>query len=243
LLLKYLVKTMVETFHGTSLHLTAGLSLTLRDTVLKTSDIAQQHLIIFTRYPEPGKTKTRLIPALGSVGAANLQRQMTERTIFQVQELQKTTPISWEVRFAGGNYQLMQEWLGRDLVYHIQGEGDLGARMERSLIQAFASGAAQVVIIGIDCPGINPDILNQAFEQLHTYDLTLGPAMDGGYYLIGLRRLIPELFGNIDWGTSQVLQQSVDIAEKLKISLNYLPVLADVDTPADLPIWQEYTFS
>jgi uncharacterized protein len=209
--------------------------------VLKSSDIAPQHLIIFTRYPEPGKTKTRLIPALGSVGAANLQRQMTERTIFQVQELQKTTPISWEVRFAGGNYQLMQAWLGCDLVYHIQGEGDLGARMERSLVQAFASGAAQVVIIGIDCPGINPDILNQAFAQLHTYDLTLGPAMDGGYYLIGLRRLIPELFFNIDWGTSQVLQQSVDIAEKLKITLNYLPVLADVDTPADLPIWQQYT--
>lgn len=239
--MKYLVKTQVERFHVTSLHLTAGLLLTLRDTVLKTSNIAQQHLIIFTRYPEPGKTKTRLIPALGSVGAANLQQQMTERTIFQVQELQKTTPISWEVRFAGGNYQLMQEWLGCNLVYHIQGEGDLGARMVRSLAQAFASGAAQVVIIGIDCPGINPDILNQAFEQLQTHDLTLGPATDGGYYLIGLRRLIPELFVNIDWGTSQVLQESVDIAENLKITLNYLPILADVDTPEDLPIWKQYT--
>lgn len=74
----------------------------------------KQHLIIFTRYPEPGKTKTRLIPALGTVGAANLQREMTEHTIFQVQELQKVIAISVEVRFAGGDLQLMQNWLGLD---------------------------------------------------------------------------------------------------------------------------------
>ncbi|GAX36376.1 TIGR04282 family arsenosugar biosynthesis glycosyltransferase [Nodularia sp. NIES-3585] len=207
--------------------------------MLKSLDIAQQHLIIFTRYPEPGKTKTRLIPALGDVGAANLQRQMTERTIFQVQQLQKSTDISWEVRFAGGNSQLMEDWLGSDLVYHSQGEGDLGSRMERSLAHAFDSGAEQVIIIGIDCPGINSDILTQAFEQLHTYDLTLGPAIDGGYYLIGLCHLIPELFVNIDWGTNQVLQQTVNIAQKLTISLAYLPPLADIDLPEDLPIWEQ----
>ncbi|MDB9379049.1 TIGR04282 family arsenosugar biosynthesis glycosyltransferase, partial [Nodularia sphaerocarpa] len=183
--------------------------------------------------------KPRLIPALGSVGAANLQRQMTEHTIFQVQELQKTRAISWEVRFAGGNSQLMQDWLGSDLVYHTQGEGDLGARMVRSLACAFQSGAEQVIIIGIDCPGINAQILTQAFEVLKTCDLTLGPAIDGGYYLIGLCRLIPELFVNIDWGTSQVLQQSVDIAEQMKMSLGYLPPLADVDIPEDLPIWEQ----
>ena len=210
--------------------------------MLKLSDIAQQHLIIFTRYPEPGKTKTRLIPALGTVGAANLQRQMTERTVFQVQELQKTTPMSWEVRFVGGNLQLMQDWLGSDLVYHSQGDGDLGERMVRSLAHAFESGAEKVMIIGIDCPGINSHILTQAFELLDTCDLTLGPAIDGGYYLIGLCRLIPELFVNINWGTSQVLQQSVEIAEKLKISLGYLHPLADVDVPEDLKIWEPILF-
>ncbi|WP_414543539.1 TIGR04282 family arsenosugar biosynthesis glycosyltransferase [Nostoc sp. CCY0012] len=207
--------------------------------MLKSLEIAKQHLIVFTRYPEPGKTKTRLIPTLGDVGAANLQRQMTEHTIFQVQELQKTTDISWEVRFAGGNLQLMQDWLGTDSVYQSQGEGDLGDRMARSLVHAFQSGATQVVIIGIDCPGVNPQILTQAFEKLNTYDLVLGPAIDGGYYLVGLCRLIPELFANINWGTSQVLQQTVEIADKLKISLTYLPALADVDLPEDLPIWEQ----
>ncbi|WP_214662598.1 TIGR04282 family arsenosugar biosynthesis glycosyltransferase [Amazonocrinis nigriterrae] len=200
---------------------------------------SKQHLIIFTRYPEPGKTKTRLIPALGILGAANLQRQMTEYTVSQVKELQKATGISLEVRFTGGNLQLMQDWLGLGLVYQSQGEGDLGLRMARSLFDSFQSSMEQVIIIGTDCPGVNSQILTQAFEQLHTFDLVLGPAIDGGYYLIGLRRLIPELFANIDWGTSQVLQQTVDIAEELNISLIYLPALADVDLPEDLPIWEQ----
>ncbi|WP_066425601.1 TIGR04282 family arsenosugar biosynthesis glycosyltransferase [Anabaena sp. 4-3] len=202
----------------------------------KSLKITNQHLIIFTRYPEPGKTKTRLIPALGSVGAANLQREMTEYTISQALELQEG--ISIEVRFAGGNLQLMQEWLGSGLLYQCQGDGDLGVRMGRSLADAFQHNAQTVVIIGTDCPEANDQILAQAFTQLQTFDLVLGPAIDGGYYLIGLRRYIPELFCNIDWGTSQVLQQTIDIANQLHISYFYLPTLADIDRREDLLIWQ-----
>lgn len=168
--------------------------------MLKSSETLQQHLIIFTRYPEPGKTKTRLIPALGTIGAAKLQRQMTEYALFQVKELQKLINISLEIRFAGGDLQLMQDWLGAELVYHSQGDGDLGSRMARSLYDSFQGQAKQVVIIGTDCPGLNSHILAQAFEQIYTVDLVLGPAIDGGYYLIALRRFIPELFANIDWG-------------------------------------------
>jgi uncharacterized protein len=207
--------------------------------VLKSPKYSKQHLIIFTRYPEPGKTKTRLIPALGSVGAANLQREMTEYTLSHVKQLQASTAISLEVRFAGGNLQLMQDWLGSDLVYQLQGEGDLGSRMIRSLLNSFQKNAEYVVIIGTDCPGINPQILTTAFEQLYVFDLVLGPAVDGGYYLIGLQQPFPELLTNIDWGTSQVLSQTVEIAQKLNLSLAYLPTLADVDRPEDLPIWEQ----
>ncbi len=199
----------------------------------------KQHLIIFTRYPEPGKTKTRLIPALGTVGAANLQRQMTEHTLSQVKQLQASTAISLEVRFAGGDSQLMQDWLGSDLIYQSQGEGDLGKRMMRSLLYAFQKNAEQVVIIGTDCPGVNAEILATAFKQLHAFDLVLGPAVDGGYYLIGMRQLFAELFTNIDWGTSQVFAQTLEIAQKLNLSVFYLPTLADVDRPEDLPIWEQ----
>ncbi|AFY32830.1 TIGR04282 family arsenosugar biosynthesis glycosyltransferase [Calothrix sp. PCC 7507] len=207
--------------------------------MLKLSESSRQHLIIFTRYPEPGKTKTRLIPALGNVGAADLQRQMTEYTISKVKELQKKTSLTVEVRFAGGNLQLMQDWLGLNLVYHSQGEGDLGEKLVRSLFDAFQSGAQQVVIIGTDCPGVNSQVIATAFEQMQTFELVMGPAIDGGYYLIGLRHLVPELFANIDWGTSQVLQQTMDIAQKLNLSHVYLPTLADVDRPEDLPIWEQ----
>ncbi|MGH8002289.1 MAG: TIGR04282 family arsenosugar biosynthesis glycosyltransferase [Brasilonema sp.] len=207
--------------------------------MLNPPETAKQHLIIFTRYPEPGKTKTRLIPALGTEGAANLQRQMTEHTLSQVKQLQKTSAVSFEVRFAGGNLQLMQDWLGYDLVYQPQGEGDLGLRMTQSFFNAFQSGAEKVLTIGTDCPDVNDQILAKAFEQLQQCDLVLGPAVDGGYYLIGLQRPIPELFINIDWGTSQVLHQTINIAQTLNLSVADLPPLADIDRPEDLPIWEK----
>jgi uncharacterized protein len=188
-----------------------------------------QYLIVFTRYPEPGKTKTRLIPALGEVGAAKLQRQMTEYTLSLV-----TTHISTEVRFAGGDMQLMRDWLGSELIYQEQGEGELGVRMARSLSSAFSSGATQTIIIGTDCPSLNAEILTTAFHQLQQHDLVLGPALDGGYYLIGLQRFIPELFIDINWGTDQVLAQTVKIAQYLDLSVFYLPKLADIDRPEDL---------
>ncbi|AFY54107.1 hypothetical protein Riv7116_1547 [Rivularia sp. PCC 7116] len=200
--------------------------------------IAKQHLIIFTRYPQPGKTKTRLIPALGAEGAANLQRQMTEYTLSKVKKFQESAAISFEIRFADGNLQLMQNWLGTELNYQLQGEGDLGKRMENSFMNAFNQGAQEVAIIGIDCPGVNNQVLTEAFQKIQNSDLLLGPAVDGGYYLIALKRAIGQLFTNIDWGTAKVLQQTVDIAQQLNLSVAYLPTLADVDRPEDLPIWQ-----
>jgi rSAM/selenodomain-associated transferase 1 len=207
--------------------------------VQKLLNIPKQHLIIFTRYPEPGKTKTRLIPALGEVGAADLQKQMTEHTILQVQELQKISAINVEVRFAGGNWELMQNWLGVGFVYQTQGEGDLGERMMRSLVDAFSNNAEQVIIIGTDCPGLNSHILASALEKLKVCDLVLGPALDGGYYLIGLRRVVPELFSQISWGTAKVFQETIEIAQKLNLLSGYLPSLADVDRPEDLPVWEQ----
>lgn len=200
--------------------------------------ITKERLLIFTRYPEPGKTKTRLISALGAKGAATLQRQMTEHTLSKARELQKKRSLSLEVRFTGGSLPLMQHWLGSDIIYQPQGEGDLGARMARSLAVAFQEGIDRVVIIGTDCPNLNANLIAKAFHHLDSHDLVLGPALDGGYYLIGVNYLIPELFIGIKWGTSEVFQQAVDIANKLDVSVAYLPQLADVDRPEDLPIWE-----
>jgi uncharacterized protein len=202
--------------------------------------IIRESLIIFTRYPEPGKTKTRLIPALGAEKAALLHRQMTEHTLAHVKRLQAQRSVRVEIGFAGGDSNLMMEWLGDDLIYTAQGEGDLGTRMARSLATTLRDRADYAVIIGTDCPGLNAELLAEAFDQLHwAYDLVLGPAVDGGYYLLGLRRFIPELFVGVEWGSSAVLSQTMAIAKRLNLSVAYLPQLPDVDRPEDLHIWEQ----
>jgi uncharacterized protein len=198
-------------------------------------------LIIFSRYPEAGKTKTRMIPALGALGAAELQREMTEYTLKTAIALQSSSDIAIQIHFAGGEIQLMREWLGADFDYIPQTSGDLGTKMRSAFDLAFASGNQQVVIIGIDCPDIDQEILTTAFNSLEHHDLVLGVAADGGYYLIGLHRPIDLLFQNITWGTEQVLTQTKNIAQQLKLDVHYLPTLADVDRPQDLKIWQKYT--
>ncbi|MDX2230416.1 MAG: TIGR04282 family arsenosugar biosynthesis glycosyltransferase [Leptolyngbyaceae cyanobacterium bins.349] len=200
-----------------------------------------QHLILFTRYPLPGTAKTRLIPVLGEVGAAELSRHMTEHTLAQVQALQQQQTLTMEICFAGDSVACMQAWLGQEYAYTSQGEGDLGDRLARSLQAAFATGAAQVVIIGSDCPELNPALLQQAFVALDQHDLVLGPALDGGYYLIGLRRFVPELFVEIAWSTAEVCAQTLAIARQLNLDVFLLPPLADVDYPEDLVIWQRVT--
>ena len=193
-----------------------------------------EKLIVFTRYPEPGITKTRLIPVLGKVGAANLHRLMAGRTIARALFLENSRRLSVEIHHAGGSQQQMQDWLGTDLIYQNQIDGDLGAKMTAAFQNSFDSGVDKVAIIGTDCPDLKPEILAQAFDELSDRDLVLGPAKDGGYYLIGMRRAIPELFGGINWGTSEVFGSTRAIAQNLHLNIAYLPILADIDLPEDL---------
>ena len=197
----------------------------------------KERLLIFTRYPEPGKTKTRMIPALGATGAAQLQQQMTEHTLRQVKQLKN---ISVAVYFAGGSKQLMSDWLGDNFIFCEQAQGDLGTKMSAAFVAAFADDMERVIIIGIDCPDIKSNLLTKAFNKLKNFDLVLGPADDGGYYLIGLSSGKYELFIGINWGTATVLQETLEIAQRLDISYACLPVLSDVDRPEDLPIWEKY---
>jgi rSAM/selenodomain-associated transferase 1 len=195
---------------------------------------AGERLIIFTRYPEPGRTKTRLIPALGAAGAANLHRRMTEQAIATARQLAALQAVALEVRYSGGDAALMQQWLGANLRLRAQSDGDLGARMREAFHEAFQQGCERVVIIGTDCPGITSATLAAAFAALCRNDLALGPASDGGYYLIGLRRLIPQLFDGILWGTDGVLRHTLQIAETLDLRYSLLEQLDDVDRPEDL---------
>ena len=196
----------------------------------------KESLIIFTRYPEPGKTKTRMMSALGAAGAADLQRQLSEHTIQTAQILQQSRPIDIEIHFAGGDRDLMLSWLGNNHRYYPQVAGDLGTKMNSAFANAFKRGTQRIVTIGIDCPDLNPVILNQAFDALQKNQLVLGGAEDGGYYLIGLSKLVPELFLNINWGKDSVFATTQKIAQQLALSIDYLPMLRDIDRPEDLAI-------
>lgn len=197
----------------------------------------KRRLVIFTRFPEPHKAKTRLIPALGPQRAAAVGRDMTQHTLACVRELAKDFGVAAEVRFEGGDPERMAAAFGNGFPYRRQGTGDLGCRMERAFAEAFCEGAERIVIIGTDCPEITPDLIRESFERLATCDLVLGPATDGGYYLIGLRRPAPRLFTDIPWGTERVLEQTLRRAEELGLAVCHLKTLSDVDRPEDLAVW------
>jgi len=191
-------------------------------------------LIVFTRFPQAGKVKTRLIPALGAEGAARLHRRLAEHAVAQARRLVQLRETLLQIHCAEGEEMEWNRWLGHDLHYTLQVPGDLGTRMAAAFAMAFARGVSSAIIMGSDCPDLTAPILDQAFDTLLEKDLVLGPAGDGGYYLIGLKRHTPELFQEVSWGTDQVLARTTDLATHLGIAHSLLPQLDDVDRPEDL---------
>jgi hypothetical protein len=199
-------------------------------------------LIIFSRFPRAGVAKTRLIPVLGADGAAELQRQMTEHTLAGALRLCERQPLQIEINYEGDDQGAMENWLGPQVSYRPQSDGDIGNRMQAAISGAFAKEAARVVLIGSDIPGISTDILERAFRALGEHDLVIGPATDGGYYLIGMNKRSlgaarDVLFDGIEWSSHRVLAQTTDRAASIGASIKRLEALSDVDQPTDLPVW------
>ncbi|MCC6748729.1 MAG: TIGR04282 family arsenosugar biosynthesis glycosyltransferase [Deltaproteobacteria bacterium] len=200
-------------------------------------------VILFTRYPEAGRAKTRLIPRLGAEGAAALQRRLTGHALGEALRLQRATPgLAVEVRTEGGDPERLTAWLGEDLCWQPQGTGDLGERLRRALDDRLGRGA-RAVLVGCDLPGLSAELLRQAVAALSSHDLVLGPAHDGGYYLVGLRNRAPTLFHDIPWGGPTVLERTLERARAASLAVALLAPLADVDRPEDLdsldPSWLE----
>ena len=200
---------------------------------------SKEKLILFTRYPVPGKAKTRLIPKLGAEGAARVQELMTGYAVLNGRCYCAVSNVSLEICFDGGSKSKMLKWLGKGLTYISQGTGNLGQRMERAFHRAFEAGFERVVIIGCDCPELDVECLSEAIESLKENDMTIGPSVDGGYYLIGLRKPTPRLFMGINWGTESVFEQTIKIAKSEGLKIAQLKKLSDVDQPEDLSLCRE----
>ena len=201
-------------------------------------EAADDRLIVFAKYPEPGRVKTRLIPALGGEAAAEIHLAMTRRTLQTARQLTMATSARAEVWVAGGEGRDLSAVFGGAFAYRSQCGNGLGERLEQAIREAFRDDAKRVVVIGTDCPEITADLLAQALRELASVDAVLGPALDGGYYLIGLRSHRPELFRGIDWGTDTVLRQTLEAAAKSGLKVRKLRPLADVDRPEDLLAWR-----
>lgn len=196
--------------------------------------IETDRLIIFSRYPEPGLTKTRLIPVLGPNGASDLHCRMVQHTLNWASRLIATLQVDVRIRYTGGNEALMVARFGSQFIYEPQGDGDLGKRLERAFHDSFQCGCRRVIAVGTDCPSLSDDLVRQAFDELQVHSSVIGPAADGGYYLIGLSVHVPSLFSGIAWGTKNVFEQTMKAAVQSNIAAAILPVLADVDRPEDL---------
>lgn len=191
-------------------------------------------LIVFVKYPEPGKSKTRLIPAVGATKAAAIQHAMSARTLATAREFGHLRRNDVEIRFTGATLAAMATLYGTDLRYCDQAGGDLGQRLRLAIADGFSAGARSVVVIGTDCPALTVAHLFAADDALLETDVVLGPAFDGGYYLVGLRQPQPELFEGITWSTDQVLTQTLDAASRAGLSVRLLEKLVDIDRPEDL---------
>ncbi|GAA3963928.1 TIGR04282 family arsenosugar biosynthesis glycosyltransferase [Hymenobacter antarcticus] len=200
---------------------------------------SSHHLLVFAREPVLGRVKTRLAADIGPEAALAVYRELLALTAAAVtaSAVPATVWLAEAPHPTADTALPRPEWPG--LPWRVQPPADLlGERMAHAFGEAFAAGAGRVVIIGTDCPGLEPAILQRAFAALEAHDLVVGPAEDGGYYLLGLRELQPALFTSKDWSTATVLPDTLADAARLGLRVAQLPVLHDVDSARDLAAWR-----
>jgi rSAM/selenodomain-associated transferase 1 len=194
--------------------------------------MSERALVVFVKHARPGVVKTRLAASIGDEAAAALYRALVEHV------LEATTPRP-------GDYERlvffdppealaeMRDWLpGVRLL--AQCGGNLGARMSDAFAKAFARGASRVAIVGTDTPDVTRDTVREALRALDAADGAIGPAEDGGYYLLALREPRPQLFEGLAWSTPTVAAETRNRAAALRLTLHELPTLSDLDTLDDL---------
>jgi rSAM/selenodomain-associated transferase 1 len=194
---------------------------------------AADQLIVFVKAPRPGFVKTRLAAALGPDEAAAAYRALAERLFAHLAGLTEV-----ELRYTPDEalYEI-QPWLRDGWRAQPQGAGDLGERLTRATEHAFVAAARRVAVIGSDCPDVSEADVRAAWLALAENDVALGPASDGGYWLVALREPQPGLFARMPWSTDEVLATTLERAEALGLKVALLRTLSDVDTAED---WERF---
>ncbi len=191
--------------------------------------MSESRIIIFVKAPRPGFVKTRLADAIGSKNACDAYCQLVNTLLGSLAELPHV-----ELRFTPDDAGLeISGWLRDGWIAVPQGKGDLGQRMQRAIGQA----KCPAIVIGSDCPSIKVADISDAHKALEKHDVVIGPAVDGGYWLIGFQAPCPVLFDDIEWSLDNVLKETLARSEKAGLSVYLLRELADVDTAED---WEAF---
>jgi len=194
-------------------------------------------LIVFVKAPRKGQVKTRLAAQIGEEFALRLYQAMVKDLMENIQPAREYDihVLVWP----HGTENVVRNWLDWNGYISSQGSGDLGKKLFLAFKKSFRKGYKRVIIIGSDLPGISSDLISSGLKRLHKYPLVLGPAVDGGYYLIGLNSLQPQLFSAMNWSTSGVLRETIRRAQQSDLSFQLLKELRDIDTFEDVAaLWK-----
>jgi rSAM/selenodomain-associated transferase 1 len=195
-------------------------------------------LLIFVRFPRLGKVKTRLAQSLGDKRAAEFYRMCSDIILREISQLPEKVERYIFYADKADEFEI-RRWAGPGFHFALQEGETLGQRIENAFSSVFGDRTRKAVIIASDVPDLSTDILNEAVHALNKCDIVIGPCYDGGYYLLGMKKLHNELFNGISWSTEQVYQQTLAVTRKSGLTVRQLQTLIDIDTEADLHKWSE----
>jgi uncharacterized protein len=186
-------------------------------------------IIIFVKNPVPGKVKTRLAAAIGNDKALRIYLELTAHTLYAAENVMADKYLYFSDEIDNSICKNMLSFRKA-----VQSGAELGERMKNAFKDLFAASYQKVIVIGTDCPGINAVVLQSALNDLSDADVVIGPASDGGYYLIGMKQLHTQLFDNVEWSTSSVLHTTVNRCIHTNLRYKLLSELNDIDEEKDL---------
>ena len=184
-------------------------------------------IIIFTRNPELGKVKTRLAKTIGDKSALNIYKFLLEHTEKTIRNISSDKTVYYSVKIRDNDL-----WDSSIYQKHQQQGEDLGIRMDNAFKNGFNNKYEKIIIIGSDLLDLRPEHIEKAFIKLDNHDIVIGPALDGGYYLLGLKKMYPQIFQDKDWGTASVRKNTLQDLNNENVFL--LEELNEIDTYDDI---------
>jgi uncharacterized protein len=193
-------------------------------------------VLVFVKYPDKGKVKSRLVKEFGEDTVLRLYEGFVLDILETIREGEYRIKICFHPASA---QEKIASWLGRGHLYAAQNGRDLGEKMKNAFASTFSEGFEKVMLIGSDIPDLPKEIVDEAFAS--DGDAVIGPAADGGYYLIGFKRgtFLPHIFEGMQWSTASVFERTMEIFRKHSYNVHVLPQRRDIDTPEDLKVFYE----